>query len=67
MVLWPIGRKVRINMSEYTVRVTETLSRLVTVDVLDVEDAIDMVQEQYNNEEIVLDVTDFDDVKFEVE
>ena len=54
-------------MSEYTVRVTETLSRLVTVDVLDVEDAIDMVQEQYANEEHVLDASDFDDVRFEVE
>jgi len=54
-------------MSEYTIRVTETSSRLVTVDVLDTEDAIDMVTEQYNNEEIVLDTSDFDDVKFEVE
>jgi len=54
-------------MSEYRIRVTETLSRLVTVDTLDAEDAIDMVQEQYTNEEIVLDETDFDDVKFEVD
>lgn len=54
-------------MSEYTVRVTETLSRLVMVDVLDVEDAIDVVQDQYNNEEVILDASDFDDVKFEVE
>ena len=54
-------------MSEHTVRVTETLSRLVTVDVLDTEDAIEMAQDQYNNEEIVLDASDFDDVKFEVE
>lgn len=54
-------------MSEYTVRVTETLSHLVTVDVLDAEDAIDMVQDQYNNEEVVLDASDFDSVKFEVE
>jgi len=54
-------------MSEYTVRVTETLSCLVTVDVLDTEDAIDMVTEQYANEEIVLDSSDFDGVGFEVE
>lgn len=53
-------------MSEYTIRVTETSSRLVTVNVLDTEDAIEMVQDQYSNEEIVLDSTDFDDVKFEV-
>lgn len=53
-------------MSEYTIRVTETLSRLVTVDVLDTEDAIDMVRQQYSDEEIVLDETDYDDVKFEV-
>jgi len=54
-------------MSEYTIRVTETSSRLVTVDVLDAEDAIDMVQQQYADEEIVLDSNDYDDVKFEVE
>lgn len=55
-------------MSEYTVRVTERLSRLVTVDVLDAEDAIDMVQQQYDDEEIVLDSSDYDgNVRFEVE
>jgi len=59
-------RKV-VTMSEYTVRVTEISSRLVTVDVLNAEDAIDMVQQQYADGEIVFDFNDYDDVKFEVE
>lgn len=54
-------------MSEYTIRVTETLSRLVTVDTLNADDAIDVVQQQYSDEEIVLDETDYDGVKFEVD
>uniref|UniRef100_A0A6M3LQS0 DpnD/PcfM-like C-terminal domain-containing protein n=1 Tax=viral metagenome TaxID=1070528 RepID=A0A6M3LQS0_9ZZZZ len=54
-------------MKEYRIRVTETLSRLVSVETECEDDAIDLVQEQYTNEEIVLDETDFDNVEFEVD
>ena len=54
-------------MSEHTVRVTETLSRLVTVEAENEVDADETVRNQYRDEEVVLDASDFDSVKFEVE
>lgn len=41
------------------IRVTEILSRVVTIDSLSLEDAIITVENMYKNEEIVLDYTDF--------
>ncbi len=42
------------------IKVTEVLSRIVTVDTLSVEEAVDMVENMYKNEDIVLDYDDFD-------
>jgi len=43
------------------IRVTEILSRVVTIDSLSIEDAIITVENMYKNEEIVLDYSDFND------
>ena len=45
-------------MSKYNIRVIETLERKVAVDAKTVEEAIADVQEQYDNEDIVLDYSD---------
>lgn len=45
-------------MSEYNIKVIETLEREVAVDAKTVEEAIADVQEQYDNEDIVLDYND---------
>ena len=50
------------------IRITETLSRIVTVDSASVEDAVNIVEDMYKNEDIVLDYSDFNnDVKIEKE
>ncbi len=54
-------------MSEYKIKVTETLSCVVIITAESEQDAIDDVQNDYANESIVLDYNDYDDVKFEVE
>ena len=46
-------------MNEYTICVTETLQRCITIKADTEEQAIDKVQEMYDNEEIVLDSSDF--------
>jgi len=43
------------------IRVTEVLSRIVTVDSLSLNAAINIVADMYKNEDIVLDYTDFND------
>lgn len=50
---------------EYEVIITETLSRRITVEANSREDALDIVQEKYANEEIILDSNDFFDVEFD--
>jgi len=42
------------------IRVTEILSRTVTIDSNSVEEALDSVENMYNTEDIVLDYSDFD-------
>lgn len=42
------------------IRIVEKLSKVVTVEASSVEEAINIVNEQYSNEEIVLDYSDFD-------
>ena len=54
-------------MTQYRIRITETSSRLETVEADCEENALDYVQEQYTNENIVLDSSDYDDVRFEVD
>lgn len=48
------------------VQITETLQRVIELDVLDKEVAVDVVTDQYNAEEIVLDETDYQNVEIEV-
>jgi len=54
-------------MSEYRIRVTETLSRLETVEAESEDDALDYVRDQYAAEQIILDADDYDGVEFEVD
>ncbi len=41
------------------IRVTETLSRVISIDSLSIKDALTTVEKMYKNEDIVLDYTDF--------
>ncbi|SMP88826.1 DpnD/PcfM-like protein [Epsilonproteobacteria bacterium SCGC AD-311-C15] len=42
------------------IKITEILSRIVSVDAKSIDEAIEHVKEMYNREEIVLDYSDFD-------
>ena len=53
-------------MRKYNIEVTEWLTRVVTVEAESAEDAIEKVEFDYNNEDLVLDADDFFDVAFEV-
>jgi len=46
-------------MKQYNVKVTEILQRMVTVEASNEEDAVNKVQDMYDNCEIVLDADDF--------
>ena len=48
-------------MQRYRIEVKEYLARIIDVDAESEEDAIDMVEEQYHNGDIVLDYKDFTD------
>lgn len=51
---------------EFVVYITETLQRKVIVKAVDKIDAENQVIDQYNNEEIVLNETDYLSVEFDV-
>lgn len=53
-------------MKTYRVVVTETLQRIVYIDAKSAEEARDVAEERYRNEEIVLDSSDYQDTKIEV-
>lgn len=53
-------------MQEYQVEIKETLSRIVTVVADSNDEAIANAQDDYNNESVVLDASDFQDVEFGV-
>lgn len=53
-------------MQEYKVEIKETLSRIVTVVAENADDARDKINDQYTNQGVVLDASDFQDVEFEV-
>jgi len=53
-------------MKEYQVEVVETLIRIVTVEAMSEEQALEFVRYDYNNAELVLDSDDFFDVEFEI-
>ena len=48
------------------VQVTETLQRVIELDVANEEVAVDIITDQYNADEIVLDAGDYRDVEIEV-
>jgi len=43
------------------IKITEILSRVITINSLSIEDAIITVEDMYKNEEIVLDYSNFND------
>ena len=51
-------------MPEFQIEISETLSRVVSVDANDVNEAIQKVREQYRQSDIVLDSEDFISVDF---
>ena len=48
-------------MKKYTIEITETLTRLVSIEAEDKYEAERIVREKYKNGEIVLDADDFQD------
>jgi len=54
-------------MPLFKIEVRETLSRVVEIDADNLESAKDIAEEQYKNEEIVLDYTDLAETNFEEE
>lgn len=53
-------------MKTYTVEITETLQKQIKVKANSESEAIDIVQEQYDNEDIVLYSEDFVDVNIDI-
>ena len=53
-------------MKTYAVEITETLQRTVYIDAKSAEEAQDVAEERYHNEEIVLDSSDYQDTEIEV-
>lgn len=49
----------------FKMRITETLVRIVDVEAESEQQAWEMVQDMYNNEDIVLDDSDFESVDIE--
>lgn len=52
-------------MPKFTIEVRETLSRLIEVEADTVKGAIDIVNNRYNNSDIILDSDDCQDVDIE--
>lgn len=51
---------------KFRVEITETLKRAVIVEAQSEEIALDMVRKHYDDEDIILDGSDFDDTEFKV-
>ena len=45
---------------EYRIRITETLSRVLYINAIDEQSAVDIISEEYGKGEIVLDYDDYD-------
>lgn len=52
---------------QYNVTITETLQRTILVEADNEQHALNMVQDDYNNDNIVLDYSDFQNVEFDAE
>lgn len=53
-------------MKTYEVVITETLQRIVYIDAKSAEEAKDVAEERYRNEDIVLNWSDYQDTEIEV-
>ncbi len=53
-------------MMKYSIEVTEVLSRLVEVEAVDEDEAIERVRQMYRKCEIVLDDSDYMETEFSV-
>ena len=51
-------------MKEYEVEIEEVMQRRVKINAENEEEAIKLIKEKYNKEEIILDYSDFKDVNF---
>lgn len=51
---------------EFQIEITETLQKTITVEAINLEDALMKARSQYENETIVLDSDDFVDVEFDI-
>lgn len=49
-------------MKTYNILVKETLERIIEIKASNIQDAIEEVETMYNNEDIVLDASDFQGV-----
>lgn len=52
---------------QYNVTITETLQRTILVEADNEQHALNIVQDDYNNDNIVLDYSDFQNVEFDAE
>ena len=52
---------------QYNVTITETLQRTILVEADNEQHALNMVQDDYDNDNIVLDYSDFQNVEFDAE
>lgn len=53
-------------MAKFKVNITETLSRTIEVEAESKSDAKDMVRATYDNEDLVLDYSDFEEVEIKI-
>ena len=53
-------------MEVYQVKITEVLSRIITVKTDTMEDALYAAKEMYRKEKVVLDAEDLKDVSYEI-
>lgn len=51
-------------METFKIEIKETLSRILEIKAVDTEDALQKIQQQYKNEDIVLDASDFVETEF---
>ena len=51
-------------MTKYKVTIVETISKIVDIEANSAEEAEELVMNMYNDEEVVLDYSDFEQVDF---
>lgn len=53
------------NSSEYKARVTEIFTKIIYVDALSIEDAIERIEDRYLNGNLIFSDLDYDDLEIE--